>query len=192
MVSVFQCFSACPETSVACPDYSGFQCLPRNLGGLPRELGGFSACPENSVVSVPAPKPRWFQCFSVSVPAPRTRWFQCLPRLLGVSVPAPRPRWLNDKYHSPRIYSWVEFGSRDTPHLEPDFTYNFYSVCDNKRFHNTSNISDQRSIISHQRSPFSINLLKINKSLALWVNIQYIYQQAVITPKALYYGLSCL
>jgi hypothetical protein len=26
---------------------------------------------------------------------------------------------LNDKYHSPRIYSWVEFGARDTPNLIP-------------------------------------------------------------------------
>jgi hypothetical protein len=41
-------------------------------------------------------------------------------------VPAPIPRWpvpkhrrLNDKYHSPRIYSWVEFGARDTPNLIP-------------------------------------------------------------------------
>ena len=74
--SVLQCFSACPENS-------GFQCLPRDLGGfsvtvlqcfsvtvlqcfsasvlqcLPRELGGFS-------VTV-------LQCFSVTVLAPRTR-----------------------------------------------------------------------------------------------------------------------
>ena len=41
-------------------------------------------------------------------------------------MPAPIPRWpvpkhrrLNDKYHSPRIYSWVEFGARDTPNLIP-------------------------------------------------------------------------
>jgi len=59
-----------------------------------------------------APRPRW--------PAPITRGFsvsvfQCF----SVSVPAPRTRWLNDKYHSPRIYSWVEFGSRDTPNLIP-------------------------------------------------------------------------
>jgi hypothetical protein len=45
-----------------------FQCLPRELGGFSVSVfHGFSACPENSVVSV-------FQCFSVSVPAPRTRW----------------------------------------------------------------------------------------------------------------------
>ena len=48
------------------------KCLPRDLGGLPRESG---ACPGN--------------------------------------------RGLNDKYHSPRIYSWVEFGARDTPKLIP-------------------------------------------------------------------------
>jgi hypothetical protein len=46
----------------------------------------------------------------------------CLPRESGVKwlygyMPAPGHRGLNDKYHSPRIYSWVEFGARDTPNL---------------------------------------------------------------------------
>jgi len=57
------------------------------------------------IVPVLAPKPRWFQCFSVSV-------FQCFSA-------CPGNRGLNDKYHSPRIYSWVEFGARDTPNLIP-------------------------------------------------------------------------
>ena len=107
---------------------------------------GFSACPENSWVSVPAPRTRWFQCFmvsvfqcfsvcpensvvsvfhgfSVSVPAPITRGFSVCPETSvacpETSVACPGNRGLNDKYHSPRIYSWVEFGARDTPNLIP-------------------------------------------------------------------------
>jgi hypothetical protein len=68
----------------------------------------------------PAPKPRWLSRES------GVKWLHgYMVKWLNGYIPAPgiggliKESGLNDKYHSPRIYSWVEFGARDTPNLIP-------------------------------------------------------------------------
>jgi hypothetical protein len=136
-----QCFSACPETSVACPETS--VACPETSVACPETS---VACPETSVAcpetSVACPETS-VTCPETSVACPET------------SVACPGNRELNDKYHSPRIYSWVEHPEPHTPHPEPDFTCNFYSVCDNDR---SVYSSDFRFQISFPFIPLSLSL----------------------------------
>jgi hypothetical protein len=62
-------------------------------------------------VTVLAPKPRELNGYMV-------KWLNGYIPALGIGGLI-KESGLNDKYHSPRIYSWVEFGARGTPNLIP-------------------------------------------------------------------------